>query len=305
MAAQTILVVDDEPRIRRDRGRLSAARRLRCGRGRRRDRALKSFERAMPDLVVLDLRPAGDGRPRRRAGDAAPIRPCRSIMLTARVEEADRLLGLEIGADDYLTKPFSPRELVARVKAVLRAHRTADRPRRRRCALGDLVLDIQRLRVTGAGRRSSSRRPSSSCWRRWRGSRAACSRAPSCSTPSAATRRRLRSRRSTRTSRTCAARSRRIRAARATSSPSTASATRRPSHETRLRGPDRLAVAAGLARRRDARRWPAPSPLRPAARPRPAARSSPSARSARARWCRGLCGAGIAGAASARPPPCS
>jgi two-component system alkaline phosphatase synthesis response regulator PhoP len=69
------------------------------------------------------------------------------IMLTARVDETDRLAGLEIGADDYITKPFSPRELVARVKAVLR--RTAGRPRDDAVfSAADLTFDVPRLRVT-------------------------------------------------------------------------------------------------------------------------------------------------------------
>src|SRR5438445_2802782 len=81
--------------------------------------ALTAYERFQPDLLVLDVMlPGLDGlevcrRIRSRAG--TPI-----IMLTARAEEVDKLVGLEIGADDYVTKPFSPRELVARVKAVLR-----------------------------------------------------------------------------------------------------------------------------------------------------------------------------------------
>jgi DNA-binding response OmpR family regulator len=81
--------------------------------------ALDSFERLQPDLIVLDLMlPGLDGmevcrRVRGRSG--VPI-----IMLTARGEEVDKLVGLEIGADDYVTKPFSPRELAARVKAILR-----------------------------------------------------------------------------------------------------------------------------------------------------------------------------------------
>jgi two-component system alkaline phosphatase synthesis response regulator PhoP len=81
--------------------------------------ALTTFRHEKPDLVVLDLNlPGMDGldvcRTLRREADV-PI-----IMLTARVEEMDRLIGLELGADDYITKPFSPRELVARVRAVLR-----------------------------------------------------------------------------------------------------------------------------------------------------------------------------------------
>ena len=81
--------------------------------------ALDVFDRFQPDLVVLDLMlPGVDGMEvcrRVRAQGQTPV-----IMLTARGEEIDKLLGLELGADDYVTKPFSPRELAARVKAVLR-----------------------------------------------------------------------------------------------------------------------------------------------------------------------------------------
>ncbi len=104
-----------------------------------------------PDLVVLDLGlPRMDGLDVARAlrrDSAVPI-----IMLTARGEETDKLVGLELGADDYLTKPFSPKELVARVRAVLRrvdgdlAHADVVR-------VGDLALDVPRLRATVAGRR--------------------------------------------------------------------------------------------------------------------------------------------------------
>jgi DNA-binding response OmpR family regulator len=116
---KAILVVDDEPQIaeivtdylRRDGYDVIVAV---DGVG-----AIDAFRLRRPDLVVLDLRlPRMDGidvaRTIRRESDT-PI-----IMLTARVEEEDRLEGLEVGADDYVTKPFSPRELVARVRAVLR-----------------------------------------------------------------------------------------------------------------------------------------------------------------------------------------
>jgi len=97
-----------------------------------------------PDLVVLDLRlPRIDGidvaRTLRRES-SVPI-----IMLTARTEEADRLLGLEVGADDYVTKPFSPRELVARVRAVLR--RSAAVPPDGLLRTGDVTLDTSRMTV--------------------------------------------------------------------------------------------------------------------------------------------------------------
>ena len=91
--------------------------------------ALTVFRHEQPDLIVLDLMlPKIDGldvaRTIRRTSDV-PI-----IMLTARAEEADRLVGLELGADDYVVKPFGPRELVARVRAVLRAGRPHPRPLR-------------------------------------------------------------------------------------------------------------------------------------------------------------------------------
>ena len=81
--------------------------------------ALASIQRKLPDLIVLDLMlPGLDGLSLCKAVRAFPLVPI--ILVTARVEEIDRLLGLETGADDYLCKPFSPRELVARIRAVLR-----------------------------------------------------------------------------------------------------------------------------------------------------------------------------------------
>jgi two-component system alkaline phosphatase synthesis response regulator PhoP len=114
-----ILVVDDEPRIAaicRDYLERAGFGVITAGTG---ADALTLARAKQPDLVVLDLGlPKMDGldvtRALRRQSDV-PI-----IMLTARVDEADKLIGLEIGADDYLTKPFSPRELVARVRAILR-----------------------------------------------------------------------------------------------------------------------------------------------------------------------------------------
>jgi two-component system alkaline phosphatase synthesis response regulator PhoP len=116
---ELILVVDDEPKIvqlARDYLERSQYRVLVAGEGRA---ALTMARQERPDLVVLDLNlPGMDGldvcRTLRRESDV-PI-----IMLTARSEETDRLIGLELGADDYISKPFSPRELVARVRAVLR-----------------------------------------------------------------------------------------------------------------------------------------------------------------------------------------
>jgi DNA-binding response OmpR family regulator len=124
-----ILVVDDEPEIIRvTRGYLEQTgyRVLGASNG---ASALALFEAEAPDLVILDLNlptPSG-GRPMDGLDVARAIRqtPGRSgntpiIMLTARVDEMDRVIGLELGADDYIPKPFSPRELVARVRAVLR-----------------------------------------------------------------------------------------------------------------------------------------------------------------------------------------
>jgi DNA-binding response OmpR family regulator len=118
MAAH-ILIVDDEPQlVRVIRSYLEKAG-FQASAAYRGDEALQAFRAHRPDLVILDLNlPGMDGldvaREIRRLGQT-PI-----LMLTARVEEADRLVGLELGADDYVTKPFSPREVVARVRAVLR-----------------------------------------------------------------------------------------------------------------------------------------------------------------------------------------
>jgi len=116
---KTILVVDDEPKIvqlARDYLEHAGFAVVTAADGRA---ALDAIARAAPDLVILDLGlPEVDGlevtRRLRRDGEV-PI-----VMLTARDDELDKLLGLELGADDYMTKPFSPRELVARVRAVLR-----------------------------------------------------------------------------------------------------------------------------------------------------------------------------------------
>jgi two-component system response regulator ResD len=122
MSGERILVVDDEPSIsevvalylRREGFEVEVA-----ADG---ERALAMIAQRRPDLLVLDLMlPGVDGLAitrQVRGGAPLPI-----IMLTARGEELDRIIGLELGADDYVTKPFSPRELVARVKAVLRRAR--------------------------------------------------------------------------------------------------------------------------------------------------------------------------------------
>jgi DNA-binding response OmpR family regulator len=110
---------------------------------------LAAFRRERPDLVVLDLNlPGMDGLDVSRAmrrESAIPI-----IMLTARAEETDRLIGLELGADDYITKPFSPRELVLRVKAVLRRVQ-GDNYTPGLIRLADLEIDTEGHRLLRAG----------------------------------------------------------------------------------------------------------------------------------------------------------
>jgi DNA-binding response OmpR family regulator len=105
------------------------------------EQALHAFQTQQPNLIVLDLMlPRVDGYEvcrRIRATSDVPI-----IMLTARDEDVDKIVGLELGADDYLTKPFNPRELVARVKAILR--RAQPVPRAQRVVVGDLALDLDR-----------------------------------------------------------------------------------------------------------------------------------------------------------------
>ena len=143
---ELILVVDDEPkivRLARDYLEKSGFRVLSMGDG---TTAMAAARQERPDLVVLDLNlPGMDGLDVCRA-----IRresPIPIIMLTARAEELDRLIGLELGADDYIVKPFSPRELVARVRAVLRRTQ-GDVQSPGIIRLGDLEIDLNGHRVT-------------------------------------------------------------------------------------------------------------------------------------------------------------
>jgi DNA-binding response OmpR family regulator len=145
-----VLVVDDEPIVREVVVRYlerDGYRTLEAGDG---ARARELLERESLDLVVLDVMlPGTDGltlcRWIRARGDL-PV-----ILLTARGEEADRIVGLELGADDYVTKPFSPRELAARVRTVLR--RAAREPAERRTlTFDDLEIDAATREVTRAGR---------------------------------------------------------------------------------------------------------------------------------------------------------
>jgi DNA-binding response OmpR family regulator len=111
--------------------------------------ALDKMRSLKPDLIILDLMlPGVDGWEvcrRVRQESETPI-----IMLTARDQDVDKIVGLEIGADDYLTKPFNPRELVARVKAILR--RSVPAVKTQRLSVGDVVIDMDRREVTVGGK---------------------------------------------------------------------------------------------------------------------------------------------------------
>lgn len=151
--AKLIAIVDDEPDIlelisyhlKKERFEV---REFRDGEG-----LLSFIETALPDLVILDLMlPGMDGlevcrvlRGNRRTS-SVPI-----IMLTAKGSEADKVVGLELGADDYVVKPFSPRELVARVKAVLRRAKVEEKEES--LVIGDLAIDTNRFEVRFKGRR--------------------------------------------------------------------------------------------------------------------------------------------------------
>jgi len=126
MAVKKVLVVEDEPDIRKLVRYNLAQERFKVVEAEDGERALRAIQRERPDLIILDLMlPGLSGlelcRTLRERAETArlPI-----LMLTAKAGEADRVVGLEMGADDYLTKPFSPRELVARVKAILRRTET-------------------------------------------------------------------------------------------------------------------------------------------------------------------------------------
>ena len=146
---QTVLIVDDEPIVREVV--VSYLRRdgywtLEAAEG---EEACKLAESEQPDLIVLDLMlPGLDGLSvcrRLRSFSQVPV-----IMLTARGEEADRIVGLEVGADDYVTKPFSPRELAARVRTVLR--RANPTQTEQLLQFSDVTIDAPSRQVTKGGR---------------------------------------------------------------------------------------------------------------------------------------------------------
>ena len=143
MGESRVLVVDDEPKIREVLRSYLVADGFEVAEAANGDEALAMAARLQPEVVILDVRlPGRDGfailAELRRTSDAYVI------MLTARAEEIDKVLGLSLGADDYVTKPFSAREVAARVKAVLR--------RARRPASEADVIDVGSLRVDGTRR---------------------------------------------------------------------------------------------------------------------------------------------------------
>jgi DNA-binding response OmpR family regulator len=148
---EKILVVEDESKIARlvrDYLEHAGFETVVAGDG---DTALASARRSKPDLVVLDLGlPGRDGldvaRTLRRTS-TVPI-----VMLTARGDEIDRVVGLELGADDYVVKPFSPKELVARVRAVLRRTEAARARGPEVLRVADVEVDVGRMRVSVGGR---------------------------------------------------------------------------------------------------------------------------------------------------------
>jgi DNA-binding response OmpR family regulator len=140
--ASKILLVDDEQNIRELAALYLEKEGFAVDYASNGSEALQRFQQSPANLVLLDvMMPGMDGfevcRELRRESDV-PV-----LMLTARSEDVDKIVGLELGADDYMTKPFNPRELVARVKAILRRYETGRRPQNV-IAVGDLTVDKAR-----------------------------------------------------------------------------------------------------------------------------------------------------------------
>ncbi|HSD83712.1 MAG TPA: response regulator transcription factor [Anaerolineae bacterium] len=157
-SGQHILIVDDEPNVgdvlnlylRRENFKVSMAHDGRT--------ALDLIAQTPPDLIVLDLMlPHIDGlaiirQVRGDEGHSGLLPEVPIIILTAKGEESDRIIGLELGADDYVVKPFSPREIVVRIKAVLRRSKGASLAPDRPLTFDDLAIDPKTRRVEVAGR---------------------------------------------------------------------------------------------------------------------------------------------------------
>jgi DNA-binding response OmpR family regulator len=154
MAGSTIMIVEDEPAVARGVQVALEREGYTVAVTPTGEEAVARFADIAPELVLLDVRlPGIDGFEvcrRLRRETRAPI-----LFLTARSDEVDKVVGLEIGADDYLVKPFSVRELVSRVKALLRRAygELADTETGRTLRRGDLVIDLERRRVTRDGHR--------------------------------------------------------------------------------------------------------------------------------------------------------
>jgi DNA-binding response OmpR family regulator len=154
MDATRILVVDDEPIVREVLARYLEREGYAVEVAEDGERAIERYKATAPDLVLLDLMlPRVDGlEVFRRIRDNGPQMPRAAvIMLTAKGDEADRIVGLELGADDYVTKPFSPREVVARVRAVLRRGAGTALDGDAVLSLDDLEIDAHRREVRRGG----------------------------------------------------------------------------------------------------------------------------------------------------------
>jgi len=151
-SVRTALVVDDEPHVAELIAGVLAAEGFAVTSAADRPAALRRARASQPDIVVLDIGlPGLDGFEVCRAlrKDA----PVPILFVTARGEEIDRVVGLELGADDYVTKPFSPRELVARVRAVLRRSGAPEAPLAQKRVAGDIAIDADKREVTVGGKR--------------------------------------------------------------------------------------------------------------------------------------------------------
>ena len=151
--AETVLIIEDEPELVEVLQSYLLKAGYEVATALRGDDGLKKWENIRPEMVILDLNlPGMDGldvaREIRRKEDT-PI-----IMLTARVEETDRLIGLELGADDYISKPFSPREVVARVRAVLRRTKSGKQQAEKDedlLSIGSLEINLSEYTVKRSG----------------------------------------------------------------------------------------------------------------------------------------------------------
>ena len=155
MARESVLVVDDEEDIleliqynlEKDG---YAVRTVKTG-----EECLSIVEKLGPDIVILDLMlPGLDGlEVCKRLKQAVPTRSIPVLMLTAKSEDSDIVSGLELGADDYITKPFSPKVLIARVRAVLRraSEQGSEKPKETKIRIHDIVIDVSRHEVVSGG----------------------------------------------------------------------------------------------------------------------------------------------------------